>query len=57
MGNESIKDSSDVSTHAGKKSTSDLVKGNPDETLISNISNADRKLGEKNPHGTMFHHR
>ena len=36
---------SDVSTHAEKKSTSGLDKSNPDETLISNVPEAGRKLG------------
>ncbi|XP_024642235.1 bromodomain-containing protein DDB_G0278469 [Medicago truncatula] len=35
----------DVSTHAEEKSTSGLVIGNPDETLIFNSPDAGRKLG------------
>ena len=44
-GKEALKDSSKVSTHAKEKAAYDSVIGNPGETLISNISNADRKLG------------
>ena len=47
-GKEVLKDSSEVSTHAKEKSAFDHVIGNPGETLISNISNADRKLGVEN---------
>jgi len=44
-GKKALKDSPDVSTHTEKKSTSDLEKGNPDETLTSNVPEVGRKLG------------
>jgi hypothetical protein len=44
-GKEELKDMSDVSTHAEKRTTSGTGKGNPDETLISDAPDACKKLG------------